>query len=392
LETAVATNVIMPQASDSMEQGTVLRWLKQEGDFVKKGDVLAEIETDKAVLDLEAFGEGQIRCIIVQEGESAPVRSVLAVIAHEGETVDLPSLTKLDEADSKLPVAGPPRSTKPIQAKRRGTATPAAKHLAKLHNLDLSGIRGTGKGGTIEKQDVLAHLESAGKSTPEGLLRVTLPPIRIVMGKRLQESVRTAPHFYVSLDVDMTRCLELRTAFNQSLEITVSINDVLVKACAVALQRMPIVNSVWAGETVIQSAQVNVGMAVDVENGIVVPVLEDAGTRKLTAIAKESRRLIASANSGKLTSQTRATFTISNLGMFGVKAFTAIINPPECAILAVGSIEKRPVIADDDRVVARQIVTITLSADHRIIDGATAAAFLNAVRDLLEKPEVIFSR
>jgi len=428
--------VEMPKMGDTMEEGKILRWLKHEGDTVKKGESLAEVETDKVNIEIEAFASGVLRKILVQEGESAPIGAQIALIGSPDEPLptgasdeDAATATREAPTASSVPApargstTGRPEPTAPTATAASAAPAPApagghgrifispiARRLAEEHQLDYAQIRGTGPNGRIIKMDVEAALaQQAAAPAPampaapafepvpaaiegEEVVEIPLTSMRRTIAKRLSQSMQTAPHFYVTSVIDTGKLAELRRQINEYAAsepqpVKVSFNDLIIKAVARALVRMPQVNVSFAEDRLIQKKQVNVGMAVALETGLIVPVIKHADQRSVLDIAREARRLAEAARSGKLKPDdlSGGTFTVSNLGMYDVESFTAVINPPESAILAVGSITPTPVV-ENGQVVVRDRMKVTLSSDHRAIDGAIAARFLQEVKRLLEEP------
>ncbi len=437
--------VEMPKMGDTMEEGKILHWIKKEGDTVKKGESLAEVETDKVNIEIEAFASGTLRKILVSEGESAPIGAAIALIGApdeplpedaKGKPGEVSPVSKPREAlprgaatqsngavKTATPVqavtgaAAPSPQAVPVQgAINRASAerifiSPLARRVAEEHQLDYSHIQGTGPNGRIIKLDVEAALAQQQAVTAAPVLQPTPAPelapaavetgevveipltaMRRTIARRLSQSMQTAPHFYMTSVIDTTRLAALRQqineyAANDPSPVKVSFNDLIVKAVARALVRMPQVNVSFAEDRILQKKQVHIGIAVALDTGLIVPVLRNADQRGILDIAREARRLAEAARSGKLRPEefSGGTFTISNMGMFDVDSFTAVINPPESAILAVGSITPTPVVVDG-QVVVRDRMKVTLSSDHRAIDGATAARFLQEVKRLLEEP------
>jgi pyruvate dehydrogenase E2 component (dihydrolipoamide acetyltransferase) len=375
----MATGIVVPDAGQTTDEMLLVKWYVQAGDVVKVGDILADIETDKAVAELEAYVAGTVLALLAEEGDTVLTGQTLIWIGAPGEAVP--------EAEATAPAA-PEASGSGFQPRQEAggaaapalaghvLASPAARTEARRLGVDLAALGGSGPDGCVVKRDVLATGEGGEGGTWE-----PLSPMRRAVAARLQQSVREAPHFYVSMDVDMTQALQAR----ELCEPRASVNDVLVKAAAGALVEVRGLNCRLEGERIHYLAEVNVGIAVSVEGGLVVPVLARADMLGLAEIAAESRRLVASARDGRLAAGPRGTFTLSNLGMYGVKSFTAIINPPEAGILAVGGLEDRLVLREG-AVVAVPTLTLTLSSDHRLVDGALAAQFLQAVRTRLEAP------
>lgn len=427
--------VVMPKMGDTMEEGKVITWRKHEGDTVAKGDALAEIETEKVNIEAEAFAAGTLRKIIAPEGATVPVGQPIALIGDPAEPIpaDFGGAPQAAQATAPAtPAASAPASAAQAAPAQTASAiasvavanghvtptvapsvtqnggrvfiSPLARHIAAEHNLDIARIQGTGPGGRILRDDVLAALQ-AGPATQAAAPAVAAGPeveavplsqMRKTIAKRLQQSMQTAPHFYVTVSVDATLLMQLRTQINDyaatlAEPVKVSVNDIVVKAVAATLSRMPQVNVSFDGERILFKKRVNVGMAVALEQGLIVPVVRDADKRGLLDLARESRRLAVAARDGKLKADELqgGTFTVSNLGMYDVESFTAIINPPESAILAVGAIIPTPVVTADRQVVVRDQMKLTLSSDHRALDGAVAARFLQQLKQLLEQPMAI---
>jgi len=438
----MATKVHMEALSPTMEEGQVVKWLKSEGDPVANGEILAEIETDKATMELVARGDGILRKVFLGEGETAPVGEVIALIGGEDE--DLGDLVTQEagaeaegeedteaeeegaetEAGETAPEAAPaegeapgeePDREAPAPAPSGGRvkASPLARRLAEEAELDLSGIRGSGPGGRIVKKDVEAARGERGApaaapgeaeapapaaGTPpapseEDVQDVPLSQMRKTIAKRLVESLDPVPHFFLRVDVDMTRTLEARERVNRLLEAEgekVSINDFLLRATAQALARHPEVNAQWNGDTIRRHLRVHLGVAVAVEDGLITPVVRDAHRKGLAQIGREVRELAARGREKKLQPEeyTGSTFSVSNLGMYGIHEFTGVINPPEAGILAVGAVEDTPAV-EDGQVVVKPLMKVTMSCDHRVVDGATGARFLQTVKAMLEEPAAI---
>jgi pyruvate dehydrogenase E2 component (dihydrolipoyllysine-residue acetyltransferase) len=428
--------VEMPKMGDTMEEGKILRWIKHEGDQVAKGESLAEVETDKVNIEIESFASGVLRKILVPEGESALIGAGIALIgapdepllaSSEGNSSVKTAVTKemeknaasaegsrkiLNEAKGdyqakQTSVQAPPA----MGSQGRIFISPIARRIAEGHQLDYSRIAGTGPNGRIIKLDIEAALaqkqETVAPSISDQLpvqeaepvfieagetTEIPLTAMRRTIAKRLSQSMQTAPHFYITSVIDTGKLADLRRQINEYAQnepnpVKVSFNDLIVKAVAIALVRVPQVNVSFAEDRLILKKQVYIGIAVALEQGLIVPVLCNADHLSVLAVARESQRLAELARTGKLRPEdfSGGTFTVSNLGMFDVESFTAVINPPESAILAVGSITPTPVVVDG-QVVVRDRMKVTLSSDHRAIDGATAARFLQEVKRLLEEP------
>ena len=454
----MATRVHMEALSPTMEEGQVVRWLKGEGDAVAQGDILAEIETDKATMELVARGEGVLRKVLVGEGAAAPVGDVIAIIAAEGEDIAglgdggagvdrkaAPDAGVDEGADPAAPAAAPtpgtgapspeveipaasagagkaealtpaaPRSVSTAEiatpapsqaAPTRVKASPVARRLALDAGLDIATLQGSGPGGRVIKRDVeaAARAEAAATAptppvTPWPSLPDTefedtpLSQMRKTVARRLTESLGPVPHFFLTVDVDMTRALAARKRVNELLAARgakASINDLAIKAAAVALTHHPECNAWWQGDSIRRFHRVHVGVAVAVPDGLITPVIRDAHAKGLGRIGTEIRELAGRARDKKLQPHeyTGSTFSISNLGMFGIEEFTAVINPPEAGIIAVGAVEERPAVVDGE-VVVQPRMRVTMSCDHRVIDGAQGARFLATLKSFLEEPAAI---
>jgi pyruvate dehydrogenase E2 component (dihydrolipoamide acetyltransferase) len=422
----MALVITMPRLSDTMTEGVVAKWHAKLGDTITEGKLLAEIETDKATMDFEAFPgqEGVLLHIGVQEGQTAPVDSILAILGAAGEDVSalLSGGASAAPAAPAAPVASAPAApaeaapaapatpapsvpavaptSAPAAGDARLKASPLARSLAQELGVNLSNVQGTGDGGRITKRDVELAAASpvdarAGSSAvasavsypSSGHVDTPISQMRKTIAKRLAESKFTAPHFYLTIAVDMSAAAAARSEINAAGDVKISFNDLVVKSVAKALKKHPAVNSSWMGDSVRTNYDVHVGVAVAVEDGLLVPVVRHADAKGLADISAEVRSFAQKAKDKKLQPSDWAgnTFTISNLGMFGIEEFTAIINPPDAAILAVGGIQDVPVVKNG-AVVPGQVMKMTLSCDHRVIDGATGAAFLNTVKGYLERP------
>ena len=437
----MATKVHMEALSPTMEEGQVVKWLKAEGDRVEAGDLLAEVETDKATMELVARGDGVLRAILLSEGQAAPVGDVIAVIAAADEDVSelvaaaapastASPATEAEEepartaaptatpASPAVPATTPPPTTPPptpqptppvvrtdtpaapaAEVRQDGgrlRASPVARRLAREAGLRLEAVVGSGPRGRIVKRDIEAALAAGTAAAPapmpdvpgEDFVDVPLTQIRKTIARRLVESLGPVPHFFLTADVDMARATELRQQFNElELGARISFNDIVIKATALALARHPQCNAWWGGDHVRRHNRVHIGVAVAIDDGLITPVVRDAQARPIAEISNEVKELAGLARAKRLTPEqyTGSTFSISNLGMFGIEQFTGVINPPEAGILAVGAVEERPV-ALDGRVTVRPRMRITMSCDHRIIDGAQGARFLATLKDILEKP------
>lgn len=427
----MALIITMPRLSDTMTEGVVAKWHAKIGDQITEGMLLAEIETDKATMDFEAFPgqEGVLLYVGVQEGQTAPVDAILAILGAAGEDVSAlvaggAAAAKADASPKEVPAPEPAAASAPASVSHaapvpaqpavtpaatgslnanapsdaRLKASPLARSLASEHGLSIASIQGTGDGGRITKSDVersltLATVEpttvaAAAVSYPSsGYMDTPVSQMRKTIAKRLAESKFTAPHFYLTIAVDMSAATAARAEINKEGDVKISYNDLVVKSVAKALKKHPAVNSAWMGDSVRTNFDVHVGIAVAVEDGLLVPVVRHADAKGLAEISAEVRGFAMKAKEKKLqpSDWSGNTFTISNLGMFGIEEFTAIINPPDAAILAVGGVQDVPVVKNG-QVQAGQVMKMTLSCDHRVIDGVTGAAFLNTVKGYLERP------
>jgi len=420
----MAEIIRMPRLSDTMEEGNIVEWLKAVGDQVEPGDVLAEVETDKATMELESFQSGTL-LYIGQESGAVPVDGIIAIIGEKGEDFE----AQLKEAQSKTESAPAEKAEAPKEAPKteaktasapaaanmaapvvqtvsshsdngsRIKASPLAKSLAADAGINIGSIPGTGDGGRIVKKDVEQFIASGGAQAPSagGAPMMTLDTevqygdvavtqMRKVIARRLGESKFTAPHFYLTVEINMDRAIDARKDLKAN-DIRVSFNDFVVKACAMALRKHPSINSSWMGDTIRVHSDVNIGVAVAVPDGLLVPVINNADQKSMSYINQEVRTLAGKAKDKKLQPQEMSgnTFTISNLGMFGIEEFTAIINSPDSCILAVGSIIEKPIVKDG-AIVVGNMMKVTLSCDHRVVDGASGAQFLQTLRGMLENP------
>ncbi|CUU35210.1 MAG: 2-oxo acid dehydrogenase subunit E2 [Armatimonadetes bacterium] len=404
--------IIMPKMGDAMEEGTLVRWLKQEGDAVKEGEPIAEIATDKATIEIEAPGSGILKGIRVPEGAVVPINTPLAYIVAEGESVPTegttPATPPAAAKEAPAPATPPAAVSQPLSTDGdRIKASPLARKIAREHGIDLRLIQGTGPQGRIVERDVLAYLEAqkAAPTPPPAPAPAPVPTpapapavagrteplsrLRQITAQRTTEAKQTIPHFYLTMEIDMEEALALRAKLNEADEsLRVSVNDMIVKACAVALEKFPMVNASFQNNQLVYPDGVHIGIAIAVDEGLLVGVVRHCEQKSLRRIAQEAQTLVQKARDGKLMpdEMTGNTFTVSNLGMFGIDEFSAIINPPASAILAVGAVKKVPVVADDGSIVARSRMRVTLSCDHRVFDGATGARFLQELKRVLENP------
>ena len=416
----MAEVIYMPKLSDTMTEGVVASWLKNVGDAVKSGELLAEIETDKATMEFESFYDGVLLHIGVETGKAAPVNALLAIIGQAGEDISSilnaapaaePAKTeevkpapvvetpapKATPAPAAVAVSAPKSTPKPAVNNDRVYASPLAKKLAEEKGIDLQYVAGSGENGRIVKRDVDHYMPhpnggsaSAGNSsglTTETYTDEPISQMRKTIARRLAESKFTAPHFYLTLDIDMDNAMAFRTSVNATEGYKISFNDIVVKAVALSLRKHPTVNSSWMGDFIRRNQHVNIGVAVAVEDGLLVPVVRFADTKGFMQISSEVKDFAGRAKEKKLqpADWEGNTFTISNLGMFGIESFTAIVNPPDSCILAVGGIKEVPVVKNG-QVVPGNVMKVTLSCDHRVVDGASGSAFLQTFKNYMENP------
>ncbi|HXJ99865.1 MAG TPA: pyruvate dehydrogenase complex dihydrolipoamide acetyltransferase [Gelidibacter sp.] len=409
--------VTMPRLSDTMEEGTVATWLKKVGDNVSEGDILAEIETDKATMEFESFQSGTLLYIGLNEGETAKVDSLLAIIGPQGTDVSgIASNFKIGASDKKADTPQKDTSTKvetveaPVKEEKKEVApvvststsgrmfiSPLAKKMAEEKGINLSQVQGSGENGRIVKRDIenfkpaaASSAAAVGKFVPSGQEDFDEKPnsqMRKVIAKRLAESKFTAPHYYLNVEFDMSNSMAFREQFNSIPDTKISFNDMVVKACALALKKHPQVNSQWFADKMRLNNHVHIGVAVAVEDGLVVPVVKFANEQSLPQIGAAVRDFAGRARNKKLTPQEMegSTFTVSNLGMFGIESFTSIINQPNSAILSVGAIVEKPVVKNG-QIVVGHTMKLSLACDHRTVDGATGAQFLQTLKGYIENP------
>jgi len=414
--------ILMPRLSDTMTEGVIAAWHKKVGDPVKKGDLLADVETDKATMELESYKNGKLLYIGAQKGDKVPVNALLCIIGEEGKV----DIDKIVAAAKGGPIAAsapeekasgsaaattsaPAKEEAPAAASSsngRVKASPLAKKLAAEKGINISQVQGSGDGGRITKSDIdnykpaaaeTKQSSAAASSSPSGAGTapagqvsfddVPVTQMRKAIAKSLAGSLFTAPHFYVTMTIDMDKAVESRAKLNEVSKVKISFNDMVLKACAIALKQHPSINSSWRGDTIRVNHHINIGVAVAVPDGLLVPVVRFADTKSLSQIGAEVKEYAQKAKDKKLqpADWEGSTFTISNLGMFGVDEFTAIINPPDACILAVGGIQQIPVVKDG-QVKPGNVLKVTLSCDHRVVDGASGAAFLLTLKSLLEEP------
>lgn len=423
----MAEIIRMPKLSDTMTEGVVAEWHKKIGDTVKSGELLADIETDKATMEFESFQEGTLLYIGVEKGKTAPVDSVLAIVGKKGEDITAllesekknpapaaespatASSAPKQEETAKAPAAAPAvqasasqtsspqASPKPVPTKvandGRFKVSPLAKKIAVDKNINLSFIRGTGDGGRVVKRDIENY---QGGGMPSAVMEESysdeaVTQMRKTIARRLAESKFSAPHFYLTMEIEMDEMMKAREAINQvAAPVKISYNDIVIKAVAGALRANPRVNASWRGDFIRYSNHIHIGMAVAVEDGLLVPVIRFADSKTLSQISVEAKDFAQKAKNKKLqpADWEGNTFTISNLGMFGIDSFTAIINPPDACIMAVGGIHETPVVKDG-KIVPGHVMKVTLSCDHRAVDGATGSAFLQTFKQLMENPVIL---
>ena len=405
----MATKIMMPKLSDTMEEGVILKWLRKEGEMIKQGEILVEIESDKADMELEAYDSGILRKIVVPAGSKAPIGALIAVIGEAGEDIAsllaespaLPAAKKQAEAQQQAakPSAAPVAASAPAVSRAtdgRLKASPLAKRIAQEKGINLNQVHGTGPSGRIIKRDLESSSSGgyvprpSGPITPGTSEDVPLSSIRKTIAKRMTESKMTAPHFYVTVEVDMEPAMAFRDQILNATSLKISYTDILIKAAASALMNHPGVNATYQGDTMRQHHFAHIGVAVALDEGLVTPVIRNCEQKRIDQISVELRELVERARNRKLKPEEYqgSTFTISNLGMFDVDDFVAIVNPPEGAILAVGSIVERAVVRNG-KIRIGHTMKMTLSSDHRIIDGAVAARFLQDLRKFLESPAAL---
>ncbi|MFU8811908.1 MAG: pyruvate dehydrogenase complex dihydrolipoamide acetyltransferase [Balneolaceae bacterium] len=423
----MAQKIEMPKLSDTMEEGVIASWNVKEGDKVESGDVIAEVDTDKATMEVEVFDAGTVLKILVSEGDAVPLGGIMAIIGEEGEDIsdlldeagssgsddakesvkeEAPSDSEKEESSSDKedfdPILGDMNGKKKSEAKSSASpeddgrikASPLARNMAEEKGISLSDVEGSGPEGRIVKRDIEEYKPSEkAPSQPAATVDshetedVKVSQMRKAIARRLSESKFTNPHFYETIDLDMEAAIEARSRLNEISDVKISFNDIVVKACAAALRKHPEINSSWLDDVIRKHGDVNVAVAVAIDEGLMTPVLRHADQKSLQQISSETRELAGLARDRKLQPEQMegSTFTISNLGMFGIEEFTAIINPPNACILAVGAIRDVPVVKNGE-VVPGKRMKVTMSSDHRVVDGAKAANFLNTLRQMIENP------
>ena len=411
----MADLITMPKMSDTMTEGVIVKWNVKVGDTVKSGDIMAEVETDKATMDMEVYSKGTVLHLVVQEGEAVTVDGPIAVVGKEGEdfqsllsgaaTTTSPATTEPAESTpvaAATPAADPVAASVPASTVSdnstdgRLKASPLARKIAEEKGINLSNVQGTGENGRIVKRD-LDNAQPAATAAPsaasnavfgqESFSEVNVSQMRKTIAGRLAESKFNAPHFYLTIEINMDKASEARAHMNKVSDVKISMNDIVVKACAAALRKHPNINSSWLGTKIRTNHHIHIGVAMAVEDGLLVPVVRFADHKPLAQISKEVKEYGAKAKEKKLQPQdwTGNTFTISNLGMFGIDEFTAIINPPDACILAVGTVKDTVGVVNGE-IKPVKTMKVTLSCDHRVVDGAMGASFLQTLKQFLEEP------
>ena len=406
----MAEQILMLALSPTMEKGTITKWLKKVGDKVASGEVICEVETDKAAMDYESMADGVLLKIVVPQGGQAAIGECIAVIGQEGEGVSDSQADKQVQAEPAKPLQEPVRQ--PVSQPKIETSassqiksTPLARKMASQHGIEIGSITGTGPAGRVILRDIEQAMASGNKPAKSagafktdvsaGILKdeeIPVSGIRKVIAQRLVESKFSAPHYYLKVSADAGELVRTRQKLKIDSAKNVSINAFLIKLTAETMKHHPAINSMWAGDKIIRHGRIDIALAVALDDGLITPVVRDCGNKGIMAIETELAELIAIAKAGKLQKEqyNNSTFTISNLGSFGIDDFTAIINPPGSAILAVGQICKRPVVDAGGNIVAASMMNMTLSCDHRVIDGAVGAAFMSDLKHLIEEPMSAF--
>jgi pyruvate dehydrogenase E2 component (dihydrolipoamide acetyltransferase) len=390
----MAEIIRMPKMSDTMEEGVISSWLKKVGDQVKSGDILAEVETDKATMELESYDDGILLHIGIKSGESVPVNDVIAIIGEKGENIK--EILKEEETKEEETIKIP--KIDDISKDKRLKASPLAKKIAEEKGINLTNIKGSGDGGRIIKKDIEENTEiiSSQNSTniilpktigEESFDEVPISQMRKTISKKLSESKFSSPHFYITMEINMDNCIAGRRKINETSEIKISFNDIIIKATAAALRKHPMINSSYLEDKIRTNHHIHIGVAIAVKDGLLVPIIKFADNKSLSHISLEVKDLANKAKNKNLqpSDWEGNTFTISNLGMFGIDEFTAIINPNDSCILAVGGIKNTPIIKNGE-IMPGNLMKVTLSCDHRIVDGAMGSAFLQTLKELIEDP------
>jgi pyruvate dehydrogenase E2 component (dihydrolipoamide acetyltransferase) len=406
----MAEIVRMPQLSDTMTEGVVAKWHKKVGDKIQEGDLIADIETDKATMEFESFQEGVLLYIGVEESKAAPVNSILAILGEEGEDIStlLEEDSKASETSAEetkkvkevvqVEVQSPTKKEKTPQFKTEETATtserlkisPLAKRIAEEKGINVNTLIGSGEGGRVIKRDIENYNITGAQNPITGIESFTEEPVsqmRKTIARRLSESKFSAPHFYLTMEINMDKMIKAREAINTVSKVKISFNDLVIKGVAESITKHPNVNASWFEDTIRTNKHINIGVAIAVDEGLLVPVVKFANEKTLSNISTEVRNFATKAKDKKLqpSDWEGNTFTISNLGMFGIDGFTAIINSPDACILAVGAIQQQPIV-NNGQIIVGNIMKVTLSCDHRVVDGVTGAAFLQTLKHNLENP------
>ncbi len=402
----MAEIIYMIALSPTMEEGIIGKWNKKEGNPITPGDILCEVETDKAAMDYETMAEGRLLKILVPEGGSASIGEPIAVVGEEGEDIEgllkeLGRIPQVEKPQTAVPASQKEASRTGVPTPHKVPSSPLARRLAAMNGLDIRSIPGSGPAGRVIKRDVEKALSEKTSLPPSEIKQpvidtpledphriIPISPKRRTIASRLSQSKYTAPHYYLKVSVRMDELLEARKALNTGRKEKVSMNAFFIKFTAEALKRHPMVNSSWNEDHILQNSTVDIGLAVAQPDGLITPVVRDCGSKGILAIDEELKALIPKALENRLQPQeyTGATFTISNLGSYGIREFTAIINPPGAAILAIGEIRREAVVNDQDEITLQSNMILTLSCDHRVIDGAIGAAFLKELKDMMENP------
>ncbi|MSO13879.1 pyruvate dehydrogenase complex dihydrolipoamide acetyltransferase [Rickettsiales endosymbiont of Trichoplax sp. H2] len=415
----MAIEILMPALSPTMKEGNLAKWLKKEGDSVESGEVIAEIETDKAIMEVEAVDDGILAKIVVSEGtKNVKVNDLIAIIAEEGEDKD----AAIAEIESKKPQTQEPTkkdevAEQPTEEKsaniaveensgdKRIFASPLARRIAAQEKIDISKVEGSGPRGRIVKYDIESFLSQGNSSSvsqtyvPQADKEVPISGMRQVIADRLVESKQQVPHFYLDVECVVDKLLDFRKDINSSApldengkpEFKISINDMLIKASALALNKNPKVNSAWYGDKIIQFGSVDISVAVAIEDGLMTPIVKNADRKNMIQISREVKELVKKAQSQRLKPEEYqgGSFSISNLGMYSIKSFYAIINPPQSCILSIGNTRETPMFDKNGNIVKKQVMNVSLSCDHRVVDGATGSIFLNTLKEFIENPSLM---
>ncbi len=415
----MAIEILMPALSPTMKEGNLAKWLKKEGDSVESGEVIAEIETDKAIMEVEAIDDGILAKIVVSEGtKNVKVNDLIAIITEEGEDKD----AAIAEIESKKPQTKEPQKQEELKEEpteeksedialeessngKRIFASPLTRRIAAQEKIDISKVEGSGPRGRIVKYDIESFLSQGNSPSvsqtyvPQADKEVPISGMRQVIADRLVESKQQVPHFYLDVECVMDKLLDFRADINSSApldengkpEFKISINDMLIKASALALNENPKVNSAWYGDKIIQFGSVDISVAVAIEDGLMTPIVKNADRKNMIQISREVKELVKKAQSQRLKPEEYqgGSFSISNLGMYSIKSFYAIINPPQSCILSIGNTRETPMFDKNGNIVKKQVINVSLSCDHRVVDGATGAIFLNTLKEFIENPSLM---